>query len=468
MPSVCGIEVGKCYLSDAEQAQVKNLEGLRMLFEGKHKRYFLDEARTQHIYKAVGPNGRNLLYITENLPGRCVFKYADLLFGEELVIGPAVEAPAVAEAIARIGAASAIHPLLFQAAVEASWAGRAWWQVRVREGQVRLEQVAPESVFAEYDASGDLVAATIKFAVTIQGERYARCIRHERGKIIHELWHLAKGTDRVDGAADLAVAEAGLQPEEATKIEDLVIIEHRNFSTGGAGASDFDGEVTTLIDDVNNRRSQISRVLDVHGDPTVEVDAQLFDAEGNAKISGRAVKVDDMSRPSVRYVTWEAQLTEAAKALENATASFLGQMEIAPQLVGLGGGTSADSWKKFKLSAVQTLARVNRKRLWMAPSIQRAYAVAMAMENAWTPGVSYPVAPVALTWSDGLPVDDEELMRVVTGYKEAGLISEEMALTWMHGDPKVVKVERERLLADREARLPTAFRGDGMTHIGQE
>jgi hypothetical protein len=454
-----GIESGKAWLTPPEQKAAERLAGLRLIFEGKHRKYFWDQARTQHLYKALGPNARNVLYITENLPGRCTLKYADLLFGEGLVVEPEGGAEATRAAVRRLAETSRLQPLCYEAAATASWGGRAWWNVRVRAGAVRIRPVAPEHVFPRFDADGDLAAALLKWPAEIGGVPYARVLEVEPGVLRHSLWRLKAGTDLVEGPADLAALLPGLAPEERTGIDELALIDVPNFSTGGPGESDYDDECLTLVDEVNNRRSQISRVLDVHGDPVVQALESLFDAQGNLKLGGRAVVVDDPTKDAIKYVTWEAKLEAAAAALDSATRAYLGHMEIAPVLVGLGGDTSADSWKKLKLAAMQTIARVKRKRLWMAPAIEAVFRVAQKLENAWAPGVSYPVAPVTLTWSDGLPVDDEELMRTVTGYRAAGLMSRRQALLWIHADPEIVAQELAALQEEDEASLPTAFRG---------
>ncbi len=464
-----GIRTGKPYLTDKESARVKQLADLRLIFEGKHKEYFYRGNRSQHVYKALGPNASNVLYITENLPGRCTLKFADLLFGEELVVEPADADQQTAEAIARISQASRLHPLLYNAATVASWAGKAYWQAVVRNGQVRLESVAPEHVFPRYDLGSDrLVGATIKFTVRIGDQQYVRVIDHAPGQITNSLWLLKKNSLSVESRAPLELAGSGLTEIQPTGIDELMIVEICNYSTGGVGASDYDGECLTLVDEVNNRRSQISRVLDKHADPAVQALESLFDEHGNLKASGRALAVDDMSKDAMKYITWQAQLADAGTALTDARGAFLGHMEIAPELLGRSAGTSADSWKKFKLVVTQTLARVNRKRIYMAPSIEDVFRIAFKLENIHTPGVTYPVLPTTLTWSDGLPIDDEDMMGVVTGYYSSGLMSRKRALTWMHSDKAIVEEELELIEAEAEASLPTALRGGMMGLAGNE
>jgi hypothetical protein len=462
--------IGSTWLSQDELARVRELSGKRMLYVGQHKHYFVQQDRTQHDFPPTGPRiglGAKVLYIAENLPGRCSLKFADLLFGEELAVEPAGSANGNADAaaaIARFRDASSLDPLLYESAATASWAGKAHVQLLVRAGQVVAENVQPENIFPIYAPGTDrLVSATIKFQVELKGQSYVRVIEHTIGKITHRL-DVLDSTGKISasgvGAGNLDLIEPGLaeNPVQETRINELTVVELENFTTGGRGISDYEGN-DSLIDEVNNRRSQISRVLDVHGDPAVMVLAGLFDKDGNFQMKGRSIVVEDTTKgDAVKYVTWEARLEEAAKALVDATNAYCGQMEIAPALLGLGGGTSADSWKKFKLQVSQTLARVKRKRTFISSGIKTIFRVAMLLENAWTPR-SYAVVPVNLTFSDGLPTDDSELATTIEGLYGAGLMSREMALTWLHGDKSIVAVEMERLAGEDEAKLPTAFRG---------
>jgi hypothetical protein len=461
---------GQPWQTPADCRRIAATAANRRLFEGRHREHFYERNNTQHVFKAVGPNASKVLYLADNLAGQATLKHGDLLFGEELAIAPAdgaADSPAMASAINRFAVASKLHPMLYEAAVTAGWAGRAWWQFVVQGGQVRAQNVPPEHVFPRYAAgASDLVGATIKYPITLadrsKRQKCLRIIDHALGQVRNELWELDAG-GRVVRQASLDLLGGDISPVQPTGIDRLTIVCVENFTTGGRGASDYDG-AESLIDEINNRLTQISRILDQHGDPVVQALESLFDENGELKISGRAIRVDSLKDgDAVRYVTWNAQLEHAAVELDRAMRAFLRHMEVAPSLVGLGdSASSADSWKKFKLQISTTLARVNRKQLFMAPAIHELFAVAFGLENRFALGIRYAPGPVSLTWSDGLPVDDQDLQTIVTGYYREGLMSRRMALTWMHGDPRIVAEEIEQLDAEAEARLPAGFGGGAM------
>lgn len=464
------LESKKPWLTDEEKARVAELARYRALYEGRHRELFYTSKLTRHLYKAVGGDTRNVLYLTENWPGRCVLKYADLLYGEPLAIAASDDANAgLADAIKRVTARGRIHQVLFQAAVESAWAGSAWVQPLIRRGSVVLESVAPETVFPRYErGTRILLGCDIKYKLTVDGRPCVRVIRHESGTILQELWSLddKTGAEVVD-PLDLALLGPGISEAQQTHLTRPAIVEIPNYSAGGIGASDFYPfpDVGDLVDEINNRRTQIARILDQHGDPAAEVASKLLDANGNVQISGKAIPNDDMDNPAVRYLTWEANLTDQAAALVSGVNAFVGHMEIAPTLVGLGGGaTSAETWKKLKLQSSQTLARVNRKQLYAAPAVYDLIDMTMQLDVRFAAAPSFTPGEVTLTWSDGLPVDEEDLQRIVTGYTTADLMSRRTALRWIHGDwtEKQVDDELAEIDAEREARMPSAFRNGGL------
>jgi len=464
----------KPWLSDEEKSRVAELARYRCLYDGRHMDLFFKGRLTKHSYKAIGPDPRNVLYLTENWPGRCVLKYADLLYGEALTVAPQdTKNEGLKAALARVMAGGTIHQSLYQSAVESSWSGTAWIQPLIRGGAVTYETVAPENVFPRYEhGTRILLGATIKYRLAVNGQPCVRVIDHRvvggKGYIVQELWRLDdKDASTVAAQLDLSALGPDIQPAQETGLSEPAIVEIPNYSTGGVGASDFFpfDDVGDLADEINNRRSQIARVLDTHGDPSMEVASKLLDASGNVIVNGRAITNPDMNVPAVRYITWESQLEHQLAALTSDTNAFLGHMEVAPVLVGLGGGnTSADSWKKFRLAASQTLARVNRKQIYAEPQVRELVRIALALDVKFAAAPTFTPGEITTTWSDGLPADEEAIKDATTGYHDGGLMSTRVALRMVHKNWSESEIEEEigRLGEEAEASLPTSFRDGGL------
>lgn len=455
------LSINQPALTDDELAHVRRVNGYRQIFDGSHREYFYVQDNTQHRFKSVGPNFSRVLYLVDNMPGMCTLKHADILLGEPVEITPAEELDEderVLAAIRRIRRQSRLDAALYDVVAQLGWAGRAYLQAVVRNGAVLLEPVDPATVHRHVEPGGSaLTGVTIKQLLVIAGKPHLRVTHHAPGMIHHRLYRLNE-RNRVDAQADLSLLRPGLAADQPTGLDGLAIIEFCNYTTGGVGASDYAGGPETLVDEINNRLTQISLILDKHGDPAMVALEELFDDQGNLKISGRAIATATMDKGDpVRYLTWDAKLEFHAGQLDRSMQAFLRSQEVAPALVGLGGNTSAEGWKKFKLQIHQTLARVNRKQLHVAPSLAEAMRVAMTLEQRYALGVSYPIGDVGLVFRDGIPADDEEQMRVLTGYHAAGLMSDEMAISRMYADKQTQRAELVRLAAQREASLPTAF-----------
>jgi len=455
------------WLTDCEKAAVARTERLRRIFAGKHRSVFLQDGESQHAFAAVGPNVSRWLYICDNICALATLKHCDFLFGEELSANPSDGSAAVADAIARISQASKLHPMLYDMGATAGWNGRAFLQAIIREGGVRMDSLDPANVFPQYEPGGTrMTAATVKQRVTIGGKNYSHVIEHTAGLQAQRLWELDAG-DHLDHLADLSLIglPAGTDFVQATGIDELTIVEIDNYTPEGSGGSDYTEDVLTLLDEMNNRLTQISRVLDKFGDPAMQVLSTLFNYDGSFRISGRAIPVETFKDgDQIRPVTWDAKLQFAAEQLDRALKAILRQLDVPPAILGVGADAHSDSWKKLKLTCGPLMARVNRKQIFMTPGIQNIFRVAMKLENSPNGplGVSYPISEVSLTFSDGLPVDDTDLMTQVVGYAGAGLMSKKMALTWIHGDATVVEQELAQLKQEAEESLPTGLRGGVM------
>src|SRR3954463_7349658 len=85
---------GYCaFLPTAQQARLERVRQARMLYDGRHREYFLDEGRTQFDFPRVRAGGRVVqLYLTYNVLGLIALKAADLLFGRAPLLRAAGDA----------------------------------------------------------------------------------------------------------------------------------------------------------------------------------------------------------------------------------------------------------------------------------------------------------------------------------------------------------------------------------------
>src|SRR5688500_20408016 len=75
------------FLTPEQQARLERIRQARMLYDGRHREYFLDEGRTQFHFPQVRAGVRTArLYLTYNVLGVISWMGADLRFGQEQLL----------------------------------------------------------------------------------------------------------------------------------------------------------------------------------------------------------------------------------------------------------------------------------------------------------------------------------------------------------------------------------------------
>ena len=139
------------FLTTLQQARLERIRQARMLFDGRHREYFLDEGRTQFDFPRVRAGPRLLqMYLTYNVLGLISLKGADLLFGQEPILrADDADGGAQQEALSRLVERSNLPSLLYGAAVDASYEAESFLEACVHRGDVYLRQVPADEIFPE-------------------------------------------------------------------------------------------------------------------------------------------------------------------------------------------------------------------------------------------------------------------------------------------------------------------------------
>src|SRR5687767_12637952 len=128
------------FLTPDQQARLERIRQSRMLYDGKHREYFLDEGRTQFDFPRVRAGSRVVqLYLTYNVLGLITLKGADLLFGRAPMLRAAGDDQHAA--LNRLVERSNLHALFYACAVDAGYEGECFLEACAKDGQVYLAQV---------------------------------------------------------------------------------------------------------------------------------------------------------------------------------------------------------------------------------------------------------------------------------------------------------------------------------------
>lgn len=452
------------WLPEVHHARHERLRQCRLLFAGRHRRYFLDERRTQFNYPVVPVFGVDQRpYVTVNLCRLLTLKTADLIFGAK----PKLDAPSVAQADALdlLARRSMLHARLHQAAVSASWAGAGFLEATVWKGEPYVESIEPDEIYplgvmgpdAQYERY-------VRFAIANVGTTHAPInllleTWYEPGTIRRQLHQLDEsgGKHKPLSLSLWPGAASALAESERTGLPGCSITHVPNALDGRIGVSDYDGLVA-LQDAVNAKFAQIARVLAKHADPKLAAPSSEADAKGSLR-STHDVYFFNSKEEIPFYITWSAELDAAMKDRDQVLDAFCMTAEVSQVLIGLKRGAQPEAARTMKLEATNTLSKVARKSIVIAPAIARAIEYAQWLDQN-VMGRQYPVEPVGVEMRDGLPIDPLDVASEISTLRAAGVMSVEDAVERRKEDPDAVAVELDRLAKERAEATPTVLLGE--------
>lgn len=466
------------YLSRAEQCAWRRLQICRMLFEGKHRCFFLDNANTQFDFPEARVNNRKVKrYFTFNLLRLISLKTADLLFGAK----PKIDAPTPQQTdhLDTLARRSVMHARFHAAAVAASWAGGAYLEATRWRGESYIECIPPDEIYPQGNLMPDgqfdryvryatdtakLGGAAVKLlliktyaAGVIQREL---CRLDDNGAAI-----VQRGLPLDQWPAFASRAGEGMTggaplPEERTGIDRPTIVYLPNAVGDQVGVSDFDGLIA-LQDMVNSKYAQVADVLAKHTNPKLRAPRSAADPNGNFPTNHDVVFAD--TPDAYGYVTWDPLLDPALRDREGSVEALCIAAEMSQVLLGIKRGATPDAARKLRLEATNTLAKVGRKALLIEPAIARVIEIAQQLDQTTPLLRSYPIDPVGIEMRDGLPVDETDVATVIANLRASGTISLEDAVEMRKEDPDAAAAEVARVKAEKQANTPSIFMDGGLS-----
>lgn len=412
---------------DDEQSRTRleNYYRARLLFKGRHHDVF---ERVQRWLDREAD--KTLVYVVCNFAGLLSKLAADMLFGEPVRFSAPKSADAKAsEAIAAIAENNDLHILNYEMALSASWRGEAVYKVRygkpgdwAERPNAIIESVSPAIFWPilEEDNIRGVQGGVFGWKKQLGDRKYLRIERQLPGRIDNELY-LLDGS-RVKDRVKLGTFPeyAGLPDVQETGFPGLLFEFVPNWRLDDEfwGISDY-YDLETVFDELNNRISRISRVLDKHESPKLILPPGLMRYDETtqryyvAKEDLEAIEVDHNAGETgdlPKYLTWDAQLNAAFKQIEKLLELAFLVSETSPDAFGLGERGRAESGRALKFRLLRLLAKVNRKKLYFDAALRRVLYAAMYLESVHGGGPE-PVDP-RLEWQDGLPQDMLEAAQI--------------------------------------------------------
>lgn len=469
--------VGQVFPPQAHYERVLRCKQNKKLFKGYHNEVF-----HENIVKSE--RAKETLYISVNLASLICKKSADFLFGEEIKITAGLgDDTAEQKALDRIIEQNHLNVLLYESALSNAFSGDSF--IKVRYGQefggelpheldphrVIIENLNPEMVFPETVVWDKNKIKTFHVAVPyyVQKEKqwYLSIESHSSGHILYQKYKMTPLYYNINQEVERweidGVVEEGFQVVK-TGVPVPLVVHIPNLAT----ADDWEGideltEIHPLLDEVNNRLSQIASILDKHSDPALVVPSGSVgeDEYGNAEFRVAVDKVFEItSKDDVlpSYVTWDGKLDQAFQELDRLIDLILTTSEIPSVALGRGdSGTSGSSGLAIKWRMNSLLAKINRKRQYYQKGLKQILYTAQKLEEVL--GIAdYELTIPVLEFKDGLPVDDMEqanIMQVRTG--GAKTLSQKSAIMKLNNmTESQAEAEIQRIKEETEAEMTTA------------
>jgi hypothetical protein len=429
--------------TNEDAARINDYVFYRQLLDGAHFEAFRQRVKSEDFNKAYA----QIRYVYVNFAGMISRVVSDMLFGEGVKIK--LEGDKAHQAwLEDFWRQNYLSILFYESALTNSAKGDECFKLRVgkrqpidRESSIIVESTPPNIYFPHVDpfnVAGEPAIKELAWLFMVDKNQYLRREIHEAGRITNEVWRM-KG-DRLETQVDPKILNIpGLANIQATGIDEHMIIHVPNWKTTDRhfGYSDY-YDLDSIFYAINNRISMVDNVLDKHTDPILMVPPGVIDKKtGKVKRDGRVIEMGKDSNGKPEYIVWDASLENAFKQIDKLVEFMFMVGEVSPDVLGMGQGQS-DSGRALKFKLLRTLAKVNRKKIYYDRAIKQVLLVAQKLAKAWgikVNGKAFTWEPIVpeLTWQDGIPADETEIIDNTTKALDAGITSQKDAIMQLHG-----------------------------------
>jgi hypothetical protein len=446
----------------------------KMLFEGKHFEAFSMQITSDRY----GKDYAKLKYVVTNFASLISKIAADMLFSEP----PTIKCERNQEFIEAFMHENKLHVQNYESALQNSYYGDALYKLRIgkrrptdKEDTIIVEDNTPRVYFPvlqKDNVRAEPLEHVLAWKVKIPSDTshdYLRKEVHKDNKIFQELW-LLKG-DKLDAQVDIALYDATLEPEQATRIDRPLIQHIPNWKTGERwnGYSDY-ADLGTIFYALNNRFTKVDNILDTHSDPILALPDGILDEQGKVRRDKlRMVEIPNTvagEKPILpQYIIWDAKLEAAFDEIDKLIEVMMMISETSPDILGMGKGQS-DSGRALKLKVMRTIGKVKRKRIYYDLALKEMLYTAQVLAKEWNISIQgksvigEPEMPT-IKWEDGMPQDMRELIEEEQLRKDAGLTTTKDSLIRLDGmDDAEAEAKAKEIEKENQIEMPTSGLGN--------
>ena len=420
----------------SEQERLDMYHANTNLFNGDHHLVFTDWIRL------LRDDQKATMELILNWHKRLSTLWADLLLGEPPKIKSGDDNEAVQQSLEHRVDQGFINTA-YECALDVSRYGVGLLKIRY-DGKAGLIEAIPASLWFPIVNPDNIKETThhiLAWPYIINDVKYVRVEIHEKGRITTKEILLNKDDKIVRELSSLEVQ---------TNVDEFLIIPVNNLVTSDAviGKDDY-SDLGSLIQELEIRMAQISRILDKHADPSMsgpDTAMEIDPATGQAVFrAGAKFYPAQSGDPEMQYVVWNGQLEAAFTQIETLMEQLYVLSETSAAAFGQLKVGLAESGTALKRLMMAPLAKVNRIRMRFDPAIKNALKIVALLEIANGVPEATLIDTVHIEWQDGIPIDMLEQAPIETQLYAAGLTSLESSLKRLfslEGDALTEEVDR--------------------------
>lgn len=452
------LNIGQPWPPSSEVDRLRKYQENKKLFKGKHNEVYKDWVRL------LRDDQKAILEIILNWHKRLSKLWGDLLLSEPPKI--TTSSSTDQKEIDNIMEVNNLLNTLYEATIDISRYGDGILNIYTDGKQGRIGSSQPGIWFPVTDKNNiknvlyHVMAWTYIEANGSNPKVYLNIQIHEKGKITKRLYILQDGKKIAQQVGNDEVINTG--------VDDFLIIPINNVVTSDDIYGDDDyTDLDSIVQEMEIRIAQISRILDKHSDPNMYGDEAALEEDDDGNVSfrggGKFFPVSEGGTPP-GYVVWNAQLDANWKELEFLLSQLYIISETSAACFGDLKQGMAESGSALRRLMMAPLAKTQRIRMRVDPAVKKAIKLCSKLSG----NRDLTNVPINIFWQDGIPRDDREeaeIMAIRTGGTGgARTISVHTAIKRLDNktDEEVDK-EMEKIAEDEMAAAPLStppFSGD--------
>lgn len=454
------LNIGQSWPPSSEKERLQKYSENKLLFKGKHNEVYKDWVRLLRDDKKA------TLELILNWHKRLSLLWADLLLSEPPKFAAGKESSKEQVEIDKILEENDLFNTAYELVIDISRFGTGIFNIYTNGSRGVISATPTDTWFPVVDNVNikniiyHILAQVYTIGAGEKQEKFLQVQIHERGRFTIRKYQIEGGIIKREVVVPQVVN---------TGLSDFAIIPVNNVVTSDEiiGSDDYT-DLDSIIQEMEIRIAQISRILDKHSDPNMYGDENAMEedpetGETTFRGGGKFFPVSQGGQiPG--YIVWDAQLDANWKQLEFLLSQLYILSETSAACFGDLKQGLAESGSALRRLMMAALAKTQRIRLRLDPAIKKAVKLCSQING----GANLTDVPVNIFWKEGLPRDekeDAEIMAIRTGSSGGDrTISRRSAIKRLDNlTDEELDQEMERITEDEMASNPMAsppFSGD--------